>query len=176
MSNFSIVLILWLSAAYGADSFAIRSKRAEEPSSNATTRQFGAYGFPAPHSPPYGGFQPGGYNSYQPYPSYGGHQPTFSALGPYQGGPSPLYQQQGYGVGSYPGASPYGQYPANGIYGGSAQSSYYPSNPTHSSFPTNSFNPSYGTYPPSGSYNPSIQGGSYNPSIQESLPSIRSYS
>ncbi|XP_057378253.1 DNA-directed RNA polymerase II subunit RPB1-like isoform X3 [Daphnia carinata] len=164
MSNFSIVLILWLSAACGADSFAIRSKRAEESSSNATTRQLGGYGFPAPYSPPYGG-----YNSHQQYPSYGGHQPTFSALGPYPGGPSPLYQQQGYGVGSYPGASPYGQYPSNGIYGGSPQSSYYPSTPTHSPYPTNSFNPSYGTYPPNngyGNYNPSIQGGSYNPPIQ----------
>ena len=144
-----------------------------ESPSNATTRQLGMFGFPSPYTPPYGGFHPGGFNSHQPYPSYGGYdgyKPNLTPMGPYQGVPSPMYQQPGFGAALYPGSSPYGQYPPNGLYGAAAaQGPYYPSNPTSSPYPANSFNPSYGTYPSNNVYyNPSTSAvtsqNSYRPS------------
>lgn len=145
------------------------------------------FGYQPPYAPShqFGGLYPGGFNSQhqQQYPSYGGFQP----MGPYQGvPPSHLYQQQGFGAGSYPGASQFGQYPnqypQNGPYGGAAgQSPYYPSNPTSPSFPTNSFNPSYGSqhYPSNNgynnNYNPSVQNGFYNPTTSAVTSPQNSY-
>lgn len=112
------------------------------------------------------------FDSYQPYPSYGGYPPTLTHFDPYQGASSFYPQQQSFGAGSYPGASPFGAYPINnGLYGSSGQQvPYYPSNPTSpyqpTSFPTNSYNPSYDSYPSGGynGYNPSSPG-SYQPSL-----------
>lgn len=129
--------------------------------------------FSPPYQPAFGGFYPAPtFDSYQPYPSYGAYQVPLTPFEPYQGGSSLNAQQQPFGIGSYPGSTPFGPYPPNGLYGAPGQAPYYPLNPTSSyqptspyPFSTNSFSPSVGSYPSNvyNGYNPSIV--SYSPTV-----------